>query len=333
MLKTLDLWGQRGWYGQEVAGESYHSEALQRVLGSVGEQGRELICVAELVPEPTNPHDKNAVQVQIDGRLVGHLPRADAVRYQPVLMTLTNEGWLPQVRARVWGRLANIYDYDNRGRLVERPDFMGSVRLDLAEPHLLIPANAAPVTPHVMLPLGSAIQVTDEESHMADLVPLLSAEGECWVHATLHEIVETTPRTSKALIEVRIDGAAAGKLTPKMSGELMPVVRYLNESDIVSVCRAMLKGNRLKADVTLYVARAGEVPAEWLDNPPITATARRSSDADLVESSSDNTDATWRFNPPPGWPPPPPGWTPAQGWVPPAHLPAAPPEWQWWLPV
>jgi len=145
--------------------------------------------------------------------------------------------------------------------------------------------------------------------------------------------VETTPRISKALIEVRIDGAAAGKLTPKMSGELMPVVRYLNESDIVSVCRAMLKGNRLKADVTLYVARAGEVPAEWLDNPPITAAARRSSDADLVESSSDNTDAMWRFNPPPGWPPPPPGWTPPQGWVPPAHLPAAPPEWQWWLPV
>jgi hypothetical protein len=40
-----------------------------------------------------------------------------------------------------------------------------------------------------------------------------------------------------------------------------------------------------------------------------------------------------RFNPPAGWPPPPSGWIPpATPWDPGTSLPAAPADWQWWLP-
>jgi len=334
LRQAFELWGQRGWHNQEVAGESNYFDAIQKVIGPVDDRGTETVVTAELVPEPTNRHDKNAVQVLIQGLTVGYLPREDAQRYQPVLSKLLAQDYQPHVGARVWGRMATEYDYDRKGQLVERQQFVGSVRLDLAEPHLLTPANLPPYSTYVVLPIGGAIQVTDEDKHMPNLVPLLSAEGECWVHTTMHEITESTARTTKNLVEVRIDEAVAGKLTPKMSSELLPVIRHMHSKGIVTVCRAILKGNQLKADVTLYVARTGDISAEWLAEPPVTAAARRTGDADLIEAPNTAADLSrgqWRFNAPPGWPPPPPGWVPPQGWVPPAHLPVAPAGWQWWV--
>jgi HIRAN domain-containing protein/FPG/IleRS zinc finger protein len=41
-----------------------------------------------LVPEPTNPHDPNAIAVHIDGDLVGYLPRGVAQEYLPGLLHL-----------------------------------------------------------------------------------------------------------------------------------------------------------------------------------------------------------------------------------------------------
>jgi hypothetical protein len=38
------------------------------------------------------------------------------------------------------------------------------------------------------------------------------------------------------------------------------------------------------------------------------------------------------FNPPPGWPKPPKGWTPPKGWQPDPNWPAAPLDWQLWIP-
>jgi hypothetical protein len=120
--------------------------------------------------------------------------------------------WLPQVSARVWG--AQWSDYDGDGR---RPTFQGSVRLDLAEPHMLVPANLPPAGDCRMLPTGSAIQVTGEEKYLDALAPFLRPEGECWVYASLHEVVEQLARSTRTVVEVRIDGACVGQLTRKMS--------------------------------------------------------------------------------------------------------------------
>ena len=40
---------------------------------------------------------------------------------------------------------------------------------------------------------------------------------------------------------------------------------------------------------------------------------------------------TWRFNPPPTWPPPPAGWAPPDGWTPDPSWPPPPPGWQFWI--
>jgi len=48
--------------------------------------------------------------------------------------------------------------------------------------------------------------------------------------------------------------------------------------------------------------------------------------------TSPQTDS-WRFNPPPGWPPTPDGWQPPERWTPDPTWPTAPPDWEWWLAV
>jgi hypothetical protein len=77
-----------GYDDLEVVGESWYQAALWRLSG--GTAGDKVRCdtVAVLVPEPTNPHDPNAVAVHIDGYLVGYLPRVVAQEYLPGLLSL-----------------------------------------------------------------------------------------------------------------------------------------------------------------------------------------------------------------------------------------------------
>jgi hypothetical protein len=72
----------------EVVGElAYQSVLWQLCGGTVGERVR-CDIVAVLVPEPANPYDPNAIGVQIDGHVVGYLPRATAQEYLPGLKQL-----------------------------------------------------------------------------------------------------------------------------------------------------------------------------------------------------------------------------------------------------
>jgi hypothetical protein len=45
------------------------------------------------------------------------------------------------------------------------------------------------------------------------------------------------------------------------------------------------------------------------------------------------SDASLRFNPPPGWPQPPDGWSPPKGWTPDPSWPEPPPGWELWVPA
>jgi HIRAN domain len=72
----------------EVVGELAYQAVLWRLCGGVSGDRIRCDIVAVLVPEPTNPHDANAIAVQIDGQTVGYLPRATAQEYLPGLHQL-----------------------------------------------------------------------------------------------------------------------------------------------------------------------------------------------------------------------------------------------------
>lgn len=70
----------------DVVGESHHQDALLTICGGRRHYGGvELETVAELVPDPENRFDPHAVEVVIDGFVVGHLSREDAVRLRPAI--------------------------------------------------------------------------------------------------------------------------------------------------------------------------------------------------------------------------------------------------------
>jgi collagen type III alpha len=360
-LVPFELWGSRDWCNQEVVGESYHLAPLQRLFGRATAKHREVQTVAALVPEPDNKHDAAAVAVRVDGETVGYLPREIAGEYGPCLAELAARGQVAQVACRVWGGTVTDYETNRAGRLVEKERFTASVTIALAEPHLCTPVNGRPVQPHLLLPDGGAIQISGEEHCMPAIEPLLRAEGEGSVYATLHELADANGRPGKDVVEVRLEGQRVGQLTPKMSGELLPAIRHLDELGLVTAAKARLKGNRLKAEVTLYCARAHELPADWpqgllggagagevrrvvapelvVETPVLVHDAfvpqpqprSPAHPSYVVHAPVPPKPTRIRFAPAPGWPAPPEGWEPPVGWQPDPHWPAAPAGWQFWV--
>jgi hypothetical protein len=306
---AYEIWGQRGWPNVDVVGESFHAREIRALLsnGGVADEG-ELRVPVELLHNPHNTHDRNAVEVHASTGLLGHLSRDDAARYAPVLGSLQQQGYVASTTARVWGR-------EQQDRDTGKKDFFGSVRVDLPEPHMLFPRNQPPSASHQVLPSGSAIRVAEPEGHGQNAVaPYLTPEGECWVYATVHEIVEEGPRSTKHIAEIRIDGTVAGRLTPKMSSDMLPAAQFLAAHGLSTCVRAVVKGNQLKTELVLYTSRAHELPPEWFDAlpvPPGPAAAAPSTETPPEPTGGVDTTIvaeTVDAPPPPPPPPPPAGW-------------------------
>lgn len=75
----------RPWDGRtsvKVAGESYRQDELARITGRRGSEAVKMDNVdLELVCEPDNPHDPQAVKVLAQGLHVGYLSKGNARRY------------------------------------------------------------------------------------------------------------------------------------------------------------------------------------------------------------------------------------------------------------
>ena len=83
-----------------VAGESHYQDALHEIT----QDEQRLETTAALIPEPTNPHDPNAVKVEIDGKLVGYLPRQAAIDYGPLVKEPAERGRTAVCEAMIAGR-------------------------------------------------------------------------------------------------------------------------------------------------------------------------------------------------------------------------------------
>jgi HIRAN domain len=87
-----------------VVGESFYQPALIAITGRHEWKDVQHPCTAILILEPSNPHDPNAVRVEIKSQLVGYLSRADAISYGPYLRRLARFHRLPYCQALISGR-------------------------------------------------------------------------------------------------------------------------------------------------------------------------------------------------------------------------------------
>ena len=81
----------------EVVGESHHQEALWGIVGGRTATPVRFETLALLIPNPDNEFDPNAIEVRIDGLLVGYLSREDAATYRPGLIRLMEHSQVPLV--------------------------------------------------------------------------------------------------------------------------------------------------------------------------------------------------------------------------------------------
>lgn len=114
-IDTTSFYRSDGADELEVVGEASYQSALWRLShGSLGDRIR-CDIVAVLTPEPSNPYDRNAIAVVVDGMRVGYLARETAARYLPGLQQLMSRtGRHVAVRGVIVG--GGQYD-DGPGRL------------------------------------------------------------------------------------------------------------------------------------------------------------------------------------------------------------------------
>lgn len=65
----------------EIVGESNYEQAIRRAAGPKTPDGVSVNTVADLVPEPNNKYDPNAIAVKVGGQTVGYLSREYAVSF------------------------------------------------------------------------------------------------------------------------------------------------------------------------------------------------------------------------------------------------------------
>ncbi len=99
--RYVDLSGHDGDAEQKVVGERDRQAALAEVSSLIDGEVTRHDVVAVLVPEPTNRSDRNAVRVEVFGRLVGYIPPDDAAEISPTLLDLQKSGRLVATEAEI----------------------------------------------------------------------------------------------------------------------------------------------------------------------------------------------------------------------------------------
>lgn len=109
------------WCDFEIVGESFYQENLLAIAGGYSRDGHRTQCIATLLFDAENPHDENAVRVEIDGKTVGYLSASHALRYRKVLAKFDRPGPLQCEAIIVGGSKSNQHNQTHFGVKLERP--------------------------------------------------------------------------------------------------------------------------------------------------------------------------------------------------------------------
>jgi hypothetical protein len=210
-------WPTIAWGGlQEVVGESYRQHELQQIAQvrpGVGPTNR--LVMAQIVREPNNEHDKNAVKVLVGGVRVGYLPRDEARSAHGLIDSLTARGLPATCRAEIIGgtpgkpSLGITLHAQTWVPFVEGTPFLDGSRV-------------------------SSVSVTKEEKHQEALERVLGATGGQHVVATLGSAPDNS-------IGVFIGPDLIGQLTKTMTERHTATLWAAYEAGFTCTCFAFLE--------------------------------------------------------------------------------------------
>ena len=120
-MQVANITNGPGTYDVDVVGESHYQQALESICGGRTEDSQRLEVEAYLVPEADNPHDSEAVRIEIQDQTVGHLDRETARSFREKMAEIGLTGAAAKCNAIIVG------GWDRGGR--DRGHF--GVKLDL----------------------------------------------------------------------------------------------------------------------------------------------------------------------------------------------------------
>ena len=107
-----------GNFSTDIAGESHYFDVISRATHRrIGHH----LMLAEIIREPENKFDPNAVRVEIDSRTVGYIPRKEAPSFHPLLNYAESINKRIFVSCRVW--------------VSDKNESFASVSLDIDDPN------------------------------------------------------------------------------------------------------------------------------------------------------------------------------------------------------
>ncbi|MCX2749229.1 DUF4236 domain-containing protein [Arthrobacter sp. MI7-26] len=254
--------GRSEWPNVEVVGEHAYSQAIKATLRAgnapvaAGSDSEAEGVQVELVAEPDNPYDRNAISVRWRNQVLGYLSREDAVRYAQPVRRIIASGLTTAASARIWA-------YDGGDRLQAR------VTVALPEPELIAPLNEPAAGVTTLVPWGSAIQVLKEEDHFDLLFNHVPPEGVGLLLVSLHKAIRTLRNgAERPFVEVRLNGERVGELSNITSAHLLPLLEHTETIGETALAYAKITGSALAAQLVLHAAKATEISNDWLSEGP-----------------------------------------------------------------
>ncbi|AOT24562.1 DNA binding domain protein [Propionibacterium phage E6] len=248
---VMTPWGSCASFGQECDSRN-SKDAISAELSDAGVQLRSepqvLKIPVRLGLTATQP--AQIVLVSNADRAVGILNDST---WLTELTTLDAEHKTVMIDSTIWG----VKDYSQTHTVV---------RASLPEHGLLLPPEPLPVEPHVVLPPGTSMQVIGEEKHLGELSALLDGEPERHTIASLHTLAKPNAHIHKKVIAVHIHNEPIGELSTTMSGHMLAIVEACEEEQLLPLCRAVARGNQLKVDVALDLAKGSDIDQAWIND-------------------------------------------------------------------
>lgn len=247
---TIATW-PTGSYNVDIVGESFRYDNIHSIVGvySADDSG-EIYTQAQLIPEPDNPMDPDAILVTVDWKDVGYLAADENSEYARILTPiLANRGQVLTAPARIWW-----------GTTSDRRQ-IASVRLDLPPVDMFWPLNSPPPEPAFLLPRTTQYKVIDLDQDV--IAPLLADREEVAFYATLTR----KPNDFLYELDVNYEGVRIGHLSDRANEAMMGFAISLETSTVNLYCVATAKRGESKPTVkvrtTTDEAFLDRYPDQW----------------------------------------------------------------------
>lgn len=94
-----------GEFSEKAAGTSHYQEALVEIKAGFRKHSNPDIFF-DVVPEPTNQHDPDALQLQHEGKVIGYIPASMTSEVHDALRRVDQTGQKCRVKGRIVGHEA-----------------------------------------------------------------------------------------------------------------------------------------------------------------------------------------------------------------------------------